>query len=57
MEFYIVDDLRKFPAEFLGQENDTDFFIRDSTLQSFLQLIVFMDNNTFYTGPVSFLSE
>lgn len=50
MELYIVDDLREFPAEFFGQENDPDFFVRDSTLQSFLQLIVFMDNNTFYTG-------
>ena len=50
MKFDIIDDLRKLPAEFLGQEYDSDFFIRDGALQGFFQLVVFMDDHTFYTG-------
>ncbi len=34
MKLYIIYNFGKLPAEFLGQEYDSDFFIGDSFLQS-----------------------
>lgn len=50
MKFDIIDDLRKLPAEFFGQEYDSDLFVCDGAFQGFFQLVVFMDDHTFYTG-------
>ena|GEM_PF-5035899 len=50
MKFDIIDDLRKLPAEFFGQEYDSNLFVCDGAFQGFFQLVVFMDDHTFYTG-------
>ena len=34
MKLYIINNFRKLPAEFLGQEYDSDLFIGDGFLQS-----------------------
>ena len=50
MKLDIINDLRKLPAEFFGQEYDSDLFVCDGALQSFLQLVVLMNDHTLYTG-------
>lgn len=50
MKFDIINDLRKLPTEFFGQEYDSDLFVCDGALQSFLQLVVLMNDHTLYTG-------
>ena len=45
MKLYIIYNFGKLPAEFLGQEYDSDFFIGDS----FLQSIFFFFNVLEYT--------
>ena len=49
MEPDFIDDLRKFSAEFLGKENDPNFFVRNCIFQRFLQFTSFMDNNALHT--------
>ena len=50
MKLDIINDLRKLPAEFFGQEYDSNLFVCDGAFQGFFQLVVFMDDHTFYTG-------
>lgn len=50
MKLDIIDDLRKLPAEFFGQEYDSDLFVCDGALQSFLQFVVLMNDHTLYTS-------
>ena len=39
VQLYIVHDLGKLPAEFLGQEENPDFLVGDCFFQSVLQFI------------------
>lgn len=50
MKLDIINDLRKLPAEFFGQEYDSDLFVCDGALQSFLQFVVLMNDHTLYTS-------
>ena len=45
LQLYIVDDLRKFPAELFCQQDDPDGFIGQGLIQFFLQFLPLMDHS------------
>ena len=47
MKADFIDDLRKFPAEFFGEQDNSCFFIGNRRFQGFLQFLSFMDDDTF----------
>ena len=49
VQLYIVYDLGKLPAEFLGQEENPDFLVGDGFFQSILQFVTLMYYNAFHT--------
>ena len=50
VQFYIVNDVGKLPAEFLSQEDNPVLFVSNGTLQGFPELSALMNHAAFHTG-------
>ena len=45
-----INDIREFPSEFFGEQDDPYVFIRQYVFQRLAQLLTFMDDHAVHTG-------